>query len=63
MVEVGQRNLLAPELVESAEAAKVRARQLLESAPNLKVEIWNEAETWQVVAPPGIAAWCEYPEH
>jgi hypothetical protein len=49
---------LTPELVENAEAAKRRARELiLEHGENVQVEMWNEEETWQVVAAAGAEEW------
>lgn len=50
---------LLPELVDSAEQAKERTRELLRLHQDAKVEIWNEEETWQVVSPAGVAEWCE----
>ena len=49
---------LSPELVESAEAAKRRVRDLqLRHGEKVQVEIWNEDETWQVVTTAGAEEW------
>ena len=49
---------LSPELVESAEAAKRRARELFFThGEKVQVEIWNEDETWQVVTAAGAEEW------
>jgi hypothetical protein len=49
---------LSAELIESAEAAKRRTRDLfLMHGEKVQVEIWNEDETWQVVSPAGADEW------
>ena len=49
---------LSPELIESAEAAKRRVRELfLKHGEEVQVEIWNEDETWQVVTTAGADEW------
>ena len=49
---------LSPELLESADAAKRRTRELFfENGEKVEVEIWNEEETWQVVTAAGAEEW------
>ena len=55
---VGNAGPLSPETVETAEAAKRRARELfLKHGEKVQVEIWNEDETWQVVSAAGAEEW------
>jgi hypothetical protein len=52
---------LQPELFETVEQAKSRARQLKSKyGERVTIDVWNEDETWQIVASPGIAAWCAH---
>lgn len=54
----GNAGPLSPELVENAEAAKRRARELiLKHGEKVQIEIWNEDETWQVVTAAGAEEW------
>jgi len=51
---------LSPELFESETHAKGRARELLvKHGARITIDIWNEDETWQVIAPPGVSEWCQ----
>jgi hypothetical protein len=51
---------LSPEMFETEEAAKTRARELISQHPQgLVLDVWNEAETWQIVTPAGMADWCK----
>ena len=53
---------LQPELCDTIEQAKSRARQLKSKyGERVTIDVWNEDETWQIVASPGIAAWCGAP--
>jgi len=53
---------LQPELYDTMEHTKSRARQLkLQYGERVTIDVWNEDETWQIVASPGIAAWCGAP--
>ena len=56
----GGEEPLAPELFESDAPAKARARELLDKyGSRVTIDIWNEDETWQIIAPPGVAEWCK----
>src|SRR5262249_26040143 len=56
---VGDEGPLAPELLENEDAAKERARRLIQChGENLIIDVWNEDETWQIVTGAGVAAWC-----
>jgi len=56
---VGDEGPLAPELFENEDAAKERARRLIQcNGENLIIDVWNEDETWQIVTGAGVAAWC-----
>jgi len=51
---------LLPELFESDAPAKARARELLAKyGARIVIDVWNEDETWQIIAPPGVSEWCE----
>jgi hypothetical protein len=53
---------LRPELFETIEQAKSRTRQLKSKyGERVTIDVWNEEETWQIVASPGIVAWCGAP--
>ena len=50
----------APEICDSEDHAKLRARELIQQySDRLIIDIWNEDETWQIVASPGVAEWCQ----
>ena len=50
---------LQPEQFDNENLAKERARQLLNRYGNrITCEVWNEDETWQIVASPGLGDWC-----
>jgi hypothetical protein len=51
---------LAPETFDTVDQAKARARQLLATFDeHVTIDVWNEDETWQIVAPPGVAEWSQ----
>jgi len=51
---------LSPEIFETDTLAKARARELLAKyGTRLVIDIWNEDETWQIIAPPGVLDWCQ----
>ena len=51
---------LSPELFESDAPAKARALQLIAKyGTRIVIDIWNEDETWQIIAPPGVVDWCK----
>ena len=48
-----------PESFSSIDQAKERARELLlRYGDEATIAVWNEDETWQIVASPGVAEWC-----
>jgi hypothetical protein len=50
---------LQPEAFELETAAKARARELLAKyGSGVTISVWNDAETWQIITPAGIAEWC-----
>jgi hypothetical protein len=53
----GSDGPLAPEVLETLEEAKARVRHLLANHPGALIDVWNEDETWQIVAPAGVEAW------
>jgi hypothetical protein len=56
----GSEGPLMPELFGSDVLAKARARELIAKyGPRTVIDIWNEDETWQIIAPPGVAEWCK----
>ena len=58
----GEEGPLQPEIFNTMDAAKMRARQLLtEYGDRATIDIWNEDETWQIVSPAGVADWVKQP--
>jgi hypothetical protein len=56
----GGEEPLSPEIFESEAPAKARVRELLgKYGTRITIDVWNEDETWQIIAPPGIPEWCE----
>jgi hypothetical protein len=54
----GGEEPLQPELFETVEVAKARARDLQSKyGERVTIDVWNEDETWQVVSPAGISDW------
>ena len=51
---------LLPEAFDSDASAKARARELLAKyGSRVVIDVWNEDETWQIIAPPGVVDWCK----
>lgn len=51
---------LSPEVFDSDVPAKARARELLvKYGSRVVIDVWNEDETWQIIAPPGVFDWCK----
>ena len=50
----------SPEAFDGDEAVKARARELLAKYRNsVKIDIWNEDQTWRIVTPAGVVEWCK----
>ena len=56
---VNDQGPVVPEIFDADAPAKARAKQLLfEYGPQVAINVWNEDETWRMVAPVGVAEWC-----
>jgi hypothetical protein len=56
----GGEEPVSPEPFDGDATAKARVRELLnEYGKRATVEVWNEEETWRIIAPAGIADWCK----
>jgi hypothetical protein len=54
---------LQPEIFDTLDAAKRRARELLARyGERATIDVWNDDETWQIVSPAGIADWSRQPD-
>ena len=50
----------SPEAFDGDEAAKSRARELLvKYRSRVKIDVWNEDQTWRIVTPAGVGEWCK----
>jgi hypothetical protein len=50
---------LTPEEFDTEDQAKARTRELLAAhGTAVVIDVWNEDETWQIVAPAGVAVCC-----
>lgn len=57
--KAGGEGPLQPEKFENEAEAKERVKQLLTKyGDRVTCDVWNEQETWQIVAPPGLREWC-----
>jgi hypothetical protein len=55
---VDPRSPLRPEVCDDIEQARSRARELCRHyGSRVRIEVWDEDETWQVVSAAGIAEW------
>ena len=50
----------SPEAFDGDEAAKARAKELLAKyRTRVKIDVWNEDQTWRIVTPAGVVEWCK----